>query len=277
MQDKYRILSEFLDIQMQYVESVFEEEEMELLRIMKSLVNIHTKGSRRSALVQAKCTWGFLARRSASMPPGTLPGDIEVCTIYRLLYELSWSVFAHRVNRQQIHIFEIYIKIIIFALGTSNWVGPDKMKCPWAPEQPSDHSGFVLWYLVLSSNRHLWSASQVLLSLLEALPSLMEFDAVALFDNHCFGDMTSEESLDDMNEMDQLIACSVSFGRAQALLNLAVLLYRRTPHDIQWKEVYELPIAIIELQIACPLSCTITTLTTFLISELISKELNLNE
>lgn len=82
VQDKYRILSEFLDIQMQYMESVFEEEEMELMRIMKSLVTIHTKGLLRSALVQAKRTWDFLARRSASMPPDTLPGDVEVCTVY---------------------------------------------------------------------------------------------------------------------------------------------------------------------------------------------------
>lgn len=68
VQENYRILSEFLDIQFQYMESVLEEEEMELLRIMKSLVNIHTQGSLRPALVQAKHSWDFLSRRGASMP-----------------------------------------------------------------------------------------------------------------------------------------------------------------------------------------------------------------
>ncbi len=82
VQEKYRILSEFLDIQMQYMESVFKEEEMELLLIVKSFVNIYTKGLLRPALVQAKHTWGFLARRSMSMPPDTLPVDVEVCTIH---------------------------------------------------------------------------------------------------------------------------------------------------------------------------------------------------
>lgn len=82
VQEQYRILSEFLDIQMQYMESELEEGEMELLRIMKSLVNIYTKGLLRPALVQAKRTWDLLARRSTSMPPDTLPGDVEVCAIY---------------------------------------------------------------------------------------------------------------------------------------------------------------------------------------------------
>jgi hypothetical protein len=82
VQEKYGILSEFLDIQLQYMESALEEEEMELLCIMKSLVNIHTKGSLRPALVQAKHSWDFLSCRGASTPPDTLPGDVEVFTIY---------------------------------------------------------------------------------------------------------------------------------------------------------------------------------------------------
>lgn len=75
---KYQILSEFLDIQIQYMESILEDEEVELLRIMRSLVRIHTQGSLRSALIQAKSTWDFLCRGNTKIPSGTLPGDVEV-------------------------------------------------------------------------------------------------------------------------------------------------------------------------------------------------------
>lgn len=148
-------------------------------------------------------------------------------------------MFVYGAKMRQIHIFEIYIKITIFALRTSSWVGPDEMKCPWPLNQHSDHCGFVQWYLVLSSNGHLWSASQVLLNLLDALPSFGAHDAAALFDNHCFGNLADKGSLESLNEMDQLIACSVLFGRAQALLNLALMLHRANFDDDKWEKVYE--------------------------------------
>jgi hypothetical protein len=146
---------------------------------------------------------------------------------------------VYGANLWQIHIFEIYIKIIIFALRTSSWIGPEEMKCPWLLNQHSDHCGFVQWYLVLSSNGHLWSASQVLLNLLDTLPSFGAHDAVVLFDNHCFGNLADEGSLDSLNEIDQLIACSVLFGRAQALLNLALTLHRANLGDEKWEKVYD--------------------------------------
>jgi hypothetical protein len=78
VQEKYRILSEFLDIQIQYMGPILEEEEVELLRIMKSLVHIHTCGSLRPALIQADRTWKFLYQRSIDLPFGVLPSDVKV-------------------------------------------------------------------------------------------------------------------------------------------------------------------------------------------------------
>ncbi|KAJ5151211.1 uncharacterized protein N7482_010463 [Penicillium canariense] len=215
VQEKYRILSEFLDIQIQYMEPVLGENEIELLRILRSLVHIHTRGSLRSALIQANRTWNFLHSRSTKLPLGALPGDVEI------------------------HIFAIYINIIVFALNTSNWVGPEEMKCPWALDKHSDHCGFVQWYLVLSCNGHLWSASQVLVVLLQALPLLRAEDVVVLFGKECFGEIPSEESLRKLSEIDQLTAGVVSFSRAQALLNLVLTLFRGSPDDFKWREVYK--------------------------------------
>lgn len=239
VQGQYRILSEFLDIQIQYMEPVLEEEELELLRIMKSLVHIYTQGSLRPALIQASHTWNFLHRRSTNLPLGTLPGDVEVGVIC----PTGSRGFCSHTTCQQIHIFEIYINIIVFALVTSNWVGPDEMKCPWALDKHSDHSGFMQWYLALSCNGHIWSASQVLLILLQALPLFHAHDAAALFDKNCFGRVASEQSLWNLSEMDQLIACSTSFSRAQALLNLALILYQVDAYDNKWKELYELALS----------------------------------
>lgn len=82
VQGKYRILSEFLEIQIQCMEPTLEEEELELLHIMKSLVQIHHHGFLRSALVQASRTWDFLHHRGKKLPIGTLPDDVEVGRIH---------------------------------------------------------------------------------------------------------------------------------------------------------------------------------------------------
>lgn len=81
-QGKFRTLSEFLDIQLQYMESMLEEQEVELLRIMRSLVGIYTIGALRPALEQARDTWNFLRRQRSKVPPGTLPSDVEVGSSY---------------------------------------------------------------------------------------------------------------------------------------------------------------------------------------------------
>ncbi|KAJ5897090.1 uncharacterized protein N7473_006489 [Penicillium subrubescens] len=211
VQEKYRMLSEFLDIQIQYMEPVLEEEEVELLRIMRSLAHLYTEGSLRSALKQAKASWDYMYSRSTKIPFGTLPGDVEI------------------------HIFELYIRIMVFALKNSNWVTLDKMKCPWALEE-SPHCGFVRWYSILSSNGHIWSASQVLVLLLEALPLFSSLDGSVLFDKHCFGEIPSEEALCEFRELDWVIACSVSFSRAQALLDLTLILY---PNNDKWRGIFE--------------------------------------
>ncbi|GLI79203.1 hypothetical protein PoHVEF18_007531 [Penicillium ochrochloron] len=211
LQEKYRILSQFLDIQIEYMEPVLEDDEVELLRIMRSLAQLYTKGSLRSALKQAGASWDFLYTRSTKIPFGTLPGDVEI------------------------HIFELYIRIMVFASKNSDWVKLDQMKCPWALDE-SPRCGFVRWYSILSSNGHIWSASQVLVLLLDTLPSFKPLDGSVLFNKHCFGEIPSEQALCEFRELDQLIACSVSFSRAQALLDLTLILY---PNNDKWREIFE--------------------------------------
>ncbi|CEJ61274.1 hypothetical protein PMG11_09811 [Penicillium brasilianum] len=215
VQEKYRILSEFLDIQIQYMEPVLEEEEVELLQIMRSLVHIHTCGSLRPALIQADRTWTFLYQRSVKLTVGALPSDVEI------------------------HVFEIYIRIMVFAAMNSNWVRMNDMKCPWASEEDSDNYGFVQWYSILCCNGHTWSASQVLILLLQALPLFGEQDVAVLFGKHCFGEIPNKQALCKMSELNQLIACSVSFSRAQVLLDLSLRIRKFDPDEDWWTVIYQ--------------------------------------
>lgn len=113
------------------------------------------------------------------------------------------------------------------------------MKCPWASEEDSDNCGFVQWYSILCCNRHTWSASQVLILLLQALPLLGEQDVAVVFGKHCFGKIPTKQILCDMSELDQLIACSVSFSRAEALLDLALRINQYDPDGGLSTEIYE--------------------------------------
>lgn len=124
---------------------------------------------------------------------------------------------------------------MVFASKNSDWVKLDQMKCPWALDE-SPRCGFVRWYSILSSNGHIWSASQVLVLLLDTLPSFKPLDGSVLFNKHCFGEIPSEQALCEFRELDQLIACSVSFSRAQALLDLTLILY---PNNDKWREIFE--------------------------------------
>lgn len=118
------------------------------------------------------------------------------------------------------------------------------MRCPWALDEQSDSCGFVQWYSILSSNGHLWSASQVLVILLQALPFFRPPEGAILFDKHCFGELPSEEAISKFSEMDHLIAYSVSFSRAQALLDLTLILY---PDDNRWRGIFEVAICYHQL------------------------------
>lgn len=74
---RYGTLSKFLDIQIECMDTVFESDEVELLCIMRSLAQIHTKGALRAALDQASKTWVFLQRIPVK-DGATLPSDVQV-------------------------------------------------------------------------------------------------------------------------------------------------------------------------------------------------------
>lgn len=75
---KYGALGRFLDIPIECMETIFEEDELELLRIMRSLALIHTKGALRAALAQASKTWSFLRDLELSVRRVDLPSDVQV-------------------------------------------------------------------------------------------------------------------------------------------------------------------------------------------------------
>jgi hypothetical protein len=131
---------------------------------------------------------------------------------------------------------------MVFAVMNSNWVRMNEMKCPWAPEEDSENCGFVQWYSILCCNEHAWSASQVLILLLQALPLFGEQDVAVLFGKHCFGETPTKQILYKMSEIDQLIACSVSFSRAQVLLDLSLRIHQYDPYETLWKEIHEVAV-----------------------------------
>lgn len=88
---KYGALLRFLDIQIECMETIFEEDELELLKIMRSLALIHTKGALRAALEQASKTWKFLHRMELSITRVNLPSDAQVLSSPSLCWRLFWS------------------------------------------------------------------------------------------------------------------------------------------------------------------------------------------
>ena len=73
------------------METIFEEDELELLKIMRSLALIHTKGALRAALEQASKTWKFLHRMELSITRVNLPSDAQVLSSPSLCWRLFWN------------------------------------------------------------------------------------------------------------------------------------------------------------------------------------------
>lgn len=96
-QGRYGVLSKFLDIQIECMESVFEEDEVELLRIMRSLALIHTKGALRAALARASKTWMFLQRTGTKLTLANFPSDVQVIETL-----LSFVFFLESTSRTSI-------------------------------------------------------------------------------------------------------------------------------------------------------------------------------
>lgn len=59
-QGRYRHAAEFLNEHIRAKEEIFDPDEMQLLKIMKALAEIYSKGALRSALVEAKRAWSLL-------------------------------------------------------------------------------------------------------------------------------------------------------------------------------------------------------------------------
>ena len=125
-------------------------------------------------------------------------------------------------------------------MNTSNWVKKSQMDCPWTdldfPNQ--SQNGFIEWYLILSENTSdEWDASRVLLSLLKILPKLSPNDQKVLFAHNCFGKYQPWHFIrQGLNESQTVTAFTVSLSRAQALIDLALLLRLRHPYGFQGRD-----------------------------------------
>lgn len=109
------------------------------------------------------------------------------------------------------------------------------MKCPWVHHSPG-RCEFVQWYAMLLENGQLWNASNILVTLLKLLPFLETQEVAILFRENSFGEVQKSQSLVERSETENLLIFTVSFNRAQALLDLVLELYRQRDYD---NDVYE--------------------------------------
>lgn len=112
------------------------------------------------------------------------------------------------------------------------------MTCPWV-HHSRDSFDLVKWYTMLLARGQLWNASNILVLLLKLLPLLEYPDFAILFREHRFGDVGNSKPLAERSETEQLLMLTVNFNRAQALLELALGLYRKYGNDGKYGKLYE--------------------------------------
>ncbi|GMG02670.1 unnamed protein product [Aspergillus oryzae] len=182
-QGRYRHAAEFLNEHIRAKEEIFDPDEMQLLKIMKALAEIYSKGALRSALVEAKRAWSLL--------------DLE--------------------GKQRLEdLNEIYINIIVFGSRTSQWVDESWMRCPLLRSTTKSENGFVQWFGILKEGGLLWEASRIMRALLPIMPSLPAGDLEELFD------ITWDDSI-GLSVAEQWASLMMILHQAHFLLDAALL------------------------------------------------------
>lgn len=127
-------------------------------------------------------------------------------------------------------------------MNTSGWVKEAHMECPWQIKTSErTQCGFLRWYQALSESNDDWNASRVLIAVLKILPSLSPWDQKVVFAAYCFGTYKPDDpSLhpSPLSENETITGFVVSLSRAQALMDLALILRLRYPDGFQHGEPF---------------------------------------
>jgi thioredoxin-like negative regulator of GroEL len=75
-QGRYRQASEILDKYIMSMSEILDGDEMQLLKIMKSLADIHSKGALRSALAEAQRAWRLI-QLAGQESSGKIPNEVQ--------------------------------------------------------------------------------------------------------------------------------------------------------------------------------------------------------
>ncbi|EXJ75920.1 uncharacterized protein A1O5_00428 [Cladophialophora psammophila CBS 110553] len=142
-QGSYRQLDDLLDEVTHKIEQkvyVFTENEVLLFQILKALAKMHIHGDLNDALEEARIVW----RRLPRVEPAD-PSEVEI------------------------HILEIYLRIVAFASQASSWVRPEDTQPPWAASSTPVWFGFHRWAKTLADQGRLWEAQKIMRMLLTVL------------------------------------------------------------------------------------------------------------
>jgi len=78
-QGNYRRLTAYLEEVVESSQSSFREDELVLLRLMKSYAEIHFLGQLRNAICAAQDALEFIHQKSYQLPVSQLPNDVQAC------------------------------------------------------------------------------------------------------------------------------------------------------------------------------------------------------
>ncbi|KAJ0418457.1 hypothetical protein BJY00DRAFT_287803 [Aspergillus carlsbadensis] len=170
----------YLERQIDTRKGALAPDEMQLLRLMKSLAEIYCKGALRSALAEARRAWQHLDYTAKQ----SLAALKSVTSIYA---PHEWKAYIDLFSDVQLHIFELYVTITALGLHLSNawwkgleWVDESWMCCPFLRPGMVARGGiaietedeFVDWFLILTEVGLVWEASRILRSILPMMDTL---------------------------------------------------------------------------------------------------------
>ncbi|GFF56124.1 hypothetical protein CNMCM8927_001604 [Aspergillus lentulus] len=191
-QGRCRHASEVLEKYILSRSEILNGDEMQLLKIMKSLADMHSKGALRSALVEAEEAWQFIQLASR---------------------ESSGKIL------NEVHILEMYVNIVVFGFLTCPWVDETWMCCPLLRPTAQTDNGFVRWFCILRQEGLLLEASRVLRALLPVMPSLSAGDLGELLDDSWIAVSRSQ----GLSFPDLWASLMVTLHQSRFFLNAAIL------------------------------------------------------
>ncbi|KAF4215066.1 hypothetical protein CNMCM5878_008525 [Aspergillus fumigatiaffinis] len=208
-QGRYRQASEILDKYTMSKSELLDSDEMQLLKIMKSLADMHSKGALRSALAEAEEAWQLIQLASR---------------------ESSGKIL------NEVHILEMYVNIVVFGFLTSPWVDETWMRCPLLRPTAQTDNGFVQWFCILRQEGLLWEASRVLRALLPIMPSLSAGDLGELLHDSWIVVSRSQ----GLSVPDLCASLMVTLHQSQFFLNAAILAEAMGQDNRAAKVIYEM-------------------------------------